>query len=53
MTVFQRKWSSIYKALQDCQPQRQKLIQLYIKQMVFQEQMILGGDHTAWSYRKQ
>ena len=31
--VFRRKWPSIYEALQDCRPQRQKLMQLYIKQM--------------------
>jgi hypothetical protein len=24
-------------------------MQLYIKQMPVQEQMILAGDHTAWS----
>lgn len=47
--VFRRKWSSIYEALQDCRPQRQKLMQLYIKQMPLQEQIILAGDHTAWS----
>ncbi len=47
--VFRRKWSSIYEALQDCRPQRQKLMQLYIKQMPTQEQIILAGDHTAWS----
>ncbi|MEA5504820.1 GGDEF domain-containing protein [Halotia wernerae UHCC 0503] len=29
--VFRRKWPSIYEALQDCRPQRQKLMQLYIK----------------------
>lgn len=47
--VFRRKWSSIYEALQDCRPQRQKLMQLYIKQMPVEEQIILAGDHTAWS----
>jgi hypothetical protein len=31
--VFRRKWPSIYEALQDSRPQRQKLMQLYIKQM--------------------
>ena len=31
--IFRRKWPSIYEALQDCRPQRQKLMQLYIKQM--------------------
>lgn len=47
--VFRRKWSSIYEALQDCRPQRQKLMQLYIEQIPTQEQIILAGDHTAWS----
>ncbi|GAX45948.1 hypothetical protein NIES4075_69690 [Tolypothrix sp. NIES-4075] len=28
---FRRKWPSIYEALQDSRPQRQKLMQLYIK----------------------
>ncbi|WP_218066776.1 hypothetical protein, partial [Brochothrix thermosphacta] len=35
--------------MQDCRPQRQKLMQLYIKQMPVEEQIILAGDHTAWS----
>lgn len=47
--VFRRKWSSIYKTLQNCRPQRQKLMQLYIKQMPIEEQIVLAGDHTAWS----
>ncbi len=47
--VFRRKWSSIYEALQDSRPQRQKLMQLYIKQMPAQGRPLLAGDHTAWS----
>jgi hypothetical protein len=47
--VFRRKWSSIYEALQDSRPQRQKLMQLYIKQMPTQGRPLLAGDHTAWS----
>ncbi|MDJ0799164.1 MAG: NF041680 family putative transposase [Calothrix sp. MO_167.B12] len=47
--VFRRKWSSIYEALQDSRPQRQKLMQLYIKQMPTQGRLLLAGDHTAWS----
>ncbi len=31
--VFRRKWSSIYEALQDTRPQRQRLMRLYIEQM--------------------
>ena len=47
--VFRRKWSSIYEALQDSRPQRQKLMQLYIKQMPLVGRPILAGDHTSWS----
>jgi hypothetical protein len=45
---FRRKWSSIYEALQDCRPKRQKLMQLYIKQMPTTSRPLLAGDHTAW-----
>ncbi len=31
--VFRRRWLSIYEALQDCRPQRHKLMRLYIEQM--------------------
>jgi hypothetical protein len=47
--VFRRKWSSIYEALQDTRPQRQKLMQLYIKQISTSERIVIAGDHTAWS----
>ncbi|WP_341530109.1 transposase [Nostoc sp. UHCC 0302] len=47
--VFRRKWPSIYEVLQDCRPQRQKLMQLYIKQMPKQDRPLLAGDYTAWS----
>jgi hypothetical protein len=47
--VFRRKWPSIYEALQDSRPQRQKLMQLYIKQMPTQGRPLLAGDHTNWS----
>jgi hypothetical protein len=47
--VFRRKWSSVYEALQDTRPQRQKLMKLYIKQMPTQGRIVLGGDHTAWA----
>ena len=45
--VFRRKWSSIYKAIQDSRPQRQKLMQLYIKQIPTEERPLLAGDHTG------
>lgn len=47
--VFRRKWSSVYEALQDTRPQRQKLMKLYIRQMPTSGRIILAGDHTAWS----
>ncbi|MHC5824296.1 MAG: NF041680 family putative transposase [Nostoc sp.] len=47
--VFRRKWSSVYEALQDSRPQRQKLMQLYIKQIPTVERPLLAGDHTNWS----
>ena len=46
--VFRRSWPSIYEALQDCRPQRHKLMQLYIQQMPTDIRPILAGDHTAW-----
>jgi hypothetical protein len=46
---FRRKWPSIYEALQDSRPQRQKLMQLYIKQIPTTENRpLLAGDHTLW-----
>ena len=47
--VFRRKWPSIYEALQDSRPQRQKLMQLYILQMPAEGRPLLAGDHTVWS----
>jgi hypothetical protein len=47
--VFRRKWPSIYEALQDSRPQRQKLMQLYIKQIPPEGRPLLAGDHTNWS----
>jgi hypothetical protein len=45
---FRRKWPSIYEALQDSRPQRQKLMQLYIKQIPTENRPLLAGDHTLW-----
>lgn len=47
--VFRRKWSSVYEALQDTRPQRQKLMRLYIEQMPTDQRIVLGGDHTVWA----
>ncbi len=46
--VFRRKWPSIYEALQDSRPQRQKLMKLYIEQIPAWVRPILAGDHTIW-----
>jgi len=46
--VFRRKWPSIYEALEDGRPSRQKLMELYIDYMVYGERPLLGGDHTGW-----
>ena len=47
--VFRRKWPSIYEAIQDTKPDRDKLMELYIKQIPTQGRVLLAGDHTAWS----
>ncbi len=47
--VFRRRWSSIYEALEDSSPPREELMRLYIEQLPQKEQIILAGDHTAWS----
>jgi hypothetical protein len=46
--VFRRRWPSIYEALQDSRPQRQKLMKLYIEQMASSVRPVLAGDHTIW-----
>lgn len=47
--VFRRQWSSIYEAVADSKPPREKLMQLYIEQLPQTKQIVLAGDHTAWS----
>lgn len=47
--VFRRQWSSLYEALQDSNPPRQQLMQLYLQQLPQTEPIVLAGDHTAWS----
>jgi len=46
--LFRREWSSVYEALQDCRPDRVKLMQLYIHQMSQVERPVLALAHTAW-----
>jgi hypothetical protein len=50
--VFRRKWPSIYEAVEDSRPQRNKLMRLYIEQIPVppkESRIILAGDHTAWA----
>jgi hypothetical protein len=46
--VFRRKWPSIYEALQDSRPQRNKLMKLYIEQMPSSGRPLIAVDHTCW-----
>ena len=49
--LFRRRWSSVYEALEDCRPQREKLMQLYIEQMSLEDledRPVLAVDHTSW-----
>ena len=50
--LFNRQWPSVYEALQDCRPDRKKLMLLYIKQLEQQvpatEHLLVAIDHTAW-----
>jgi hypothetical protein len=47
--VFRRRWSSLYEALQDSAPPRLQLLDLYSEQIETDQQIVLAGDHTAWS----
>lgn len=49
--VFRRSWSSVYKVLERGAPPRQKLMKLYREHLPVSEtsQLVLAGDHTAWS----
>ncbi len=49
--VFRRKWSSVYEALDDCRPNRHKLMKRYIEEIPINkpsQRVILAGDHTPW-----
>jgi hypothetical protein len=46
--LFRRKWSSTYEALQDCRPNRNKLMKRYLEEMPSSEYILLGIDHTTW-----
>ncbi len=47
--VFRRKWSSLYEALDDCRPNRHKLMKLYLKEIPTTQRPIIAGDHTPWA----
>lgn len=47
--VFRRQWSSLDEAIQDSNPPRIQLMQLYVGQLAPTEPIVLAGDHTAWS----
>ena len=48
--LFRRQWSSVYEALQDCRPNRQKLMQRYIEEIPKDKDELLyvtvAIDHT-------
>ena len=50
--LFNRQWPSVYEALQDCRPDRKKLMDLYREQLEQQvpatEHILVAIDHTAW-----
>ena len=46
--LFRRKWPSIYEALEDSRPNREKMMGLYLKQMPSQEQLLVAIDHSPW-----
>ncbi|MGB5634813.1 MAG: NF041680 family putative transposase [Waterburya sp.] len=48
---FRRKWHSTYEAIQDCRPQRNKLMKRYLKEIPTLDYVLLGIDHTAWELR--
>ena len=47
--MFHRKYPSTYEAIEDCRPQRNKLMQLCIKQIPVQKYSVFGIDHTSWA----
>jgi hypothetical protein len=49
--LFRRKWSSVYEALQDNRPNRNKLMRRYIQEIDSSEYILLAIDHTAWGRR--
>ena len=46
--VFRRKWHSIYEALEDCSPSRDKMMVIYSQKIALNQRPVLVGDHSAW-----
>lgn len=46
--VFRRRWPSLYEALQDGQPDRLSLLDLYLTHLPSGQRPVFMGDHTAW-----
>jgi len=48
-TLFRRQWPSTYESLQDCRPNRSKLMKRYIKEIPLYDSLYvtLAIDHTA------
>ena len=53
--LFKRQCKSVYEALQDCRPDRKKLMELYGEQLQKEapptEHILVAIDHTAWARR--
>lgn len=49
-SLFRRKWPSVYEALQDCRPNRNKLMRRYIQEIAVddEEYLVMAIDHTPW-----
>ena len=46
---FDESGKRIYEALDDCRPNRHKLMKLYLTEIPTQQRPIIAGDHTPWS----
>ena len=47
--LFRRQWSSVYESLQDCRPNRNKLMRLYLQKIPMNDSkyITVGIDHTS------
>lgn len=47
--LFRRQWSSVYESLQDCRPNRNKLMRLYLQKIPMDDSkyITVGIDHTS------